>query len=161
HLHIPGPDPLTNPSGEARQKFYGRAVRGTPAIFFNGSPAVAGGGPREAAGDKDAGDRAASGPPLETHAPAAATATAGPTGRKTQIRAKVTKLPREGDTVRLRLVLVEEAVKYQGGNRLPTHHRVVRAMPGGPAGKEITAKAARHSATVDLAELRKDLKKYL
>src|SRR5262245_27716729 len=32
HLHIPGPDPLTNADSEARQKYYGDAIEGTPTI---------------------------------------------------------------------------------------------------------------------------------
>ncbi len=44
HLHIPGPDPLTNNDSEERQKYYGSAIRGTPSTFFNGKarPAAAG-----------------------------------------------------------------------------------------------------------------------
>ena len=30
HLHVPGPDPLTNPDSEARAEFYARFVRSTP-----------------------------------------------------------------------------------------------------------------------------------
>jgi hypothetical protein len=42
HLHIPGPDPLTNPTSLARAKFYG--VQSTPSTFFNGELAGKGGG---------------------------------------------------------------------------------------------------------------------
>src|SRR5206468_734917 len=34
HLHIPGPDPLTNKDSEARSKFYG--VQGTPTMVLDG-----------------------------------------------------------------------------------------------------------------------------
>ena len=36
HLHIPGPDPLTNKDSQSRQQYYGDEVSGTPAVFFNG-----------------------------------------------------------------------------------------------------------------------------
>src|SRR5207249_4679173 len=36
HLHIPGPDPLTNPDSDARQQFYGDVIEGTPTVLFNG-----------------------------------------------------------------------------------------------------------------------------
>ncbi len=42
HLHIPGPDPLTNPSSLARADFYG--VQSTPSTFFNGILTAPGGG---------------------------------------------------------------------------------------------------------------------
>src|SRR5205823_12071608 len=44
HLHIPGPDALTNEDTVARQRFYGKEVRGTPSIFFNGQSKAGGGG---------------------------------------------------------------------------------------------------------------------
>src|SRR5262249_7997514 len=44
HMHIPGPDPLTNPDNEARFEFYGDAVEGTPAVVMSGSPLESAGG---------------------------------------------------------------------------------------------------------------------
>jgi hypothetical protein len=45
HLHIPGPDPLTNPDAMAQQKHYGSEIPGTPSTFFNGRSEGGGGGP--------------------------------------------------------------------------------------------------------------------
>src|SRR5262249_34687999 len=36
HLHIPGPDPLTNPDSVARRGYYRDDIDGTPKILFNG-----------------------------------------------------------------------------------------------------------------------------
>src|SRR5262249_51347994 len=38
HVHIPGPDALTNPGTIARLRYYGDEVEGTPTILFNGKP---------------------------------------------------------------------------------------------------------------------------
>src|SRR4029453_194767 len=42
HVHIPGPDPMTNPSTEARWKYYLEKlpddVGGVPTALFNGQP---------------------------------------------------------------------------------------------------------------------------
>jgi hypothetical protein len=38
---------------------------------------------------------------------------------------------------------------------------VVRAMPGGPDGFKLTDKESKHTATVNLDELRKELNQYL
>lgn len=56
--------------------------------------------------------------------------------------------------VRLRLALVEESVRYFGGNGVRTHRRVVRAMPGGPAGLKLDRSDTKHAVTVNLAEVR-------
>ncbi|HEY3129390.1 MAG TPA: tetratricopeptide repeat protein, partial [Acidobacteriota bacterium] len=44
HLHIPQPDPLTNPSTEARAKFY--SVRGVPSVRIDGDTETGAGGDR-------------------------------------------------------------------------------------------------------------------
>ena len=44
HLHIPGPDPLTNHDTLGRKEYYGDAIGGTPAMFFNGRAEGSGGG---------------------------------------------------------------------------------------------------------------------
>jgi hypothetical protein len=63
--------------------------------------------------------------------------------------------------LKLRFVLVEEDVKYVGGNGLRFHHQVVRALPGGAAGTEIKTASFEHKVTADLAEIRKGITKYL
>jgi hypothetical protein len=63
--------------------------------------------------------------------------------------------------VKLRLALVQEWARYPGGNGLSYHSRVVRALPGGADGFALTKKSGKHTATVNLDELRKELKKYL
>ncbi len=45
HVHIPGPDPLTNPQSFQRYKYYGGNF-GTPTVFFDGKEKVTGGGPK-------------------------------------------------------------------------------------------------------------------
>ena len=53
HLHIPGPDPLTNADSAARQQYY-PDLRGTPSTYFNGkSEAYGGGGMGQAKGKYD------------------------------------------------------------------------------------------------------------
>ena len=63
--------------------------------------------------------------------------------------------------MRLRFALVEDVVRYKGGNNLPSHHYVVRALPGGAKGIALTEKSSKQTATIDLDELRGNLKKYL
>jgi protein-disulfide isomerase len=156
HLNIPGPDALTNADTEARQQYYGEEVGGTPTIFFNGKPGAGGGGPMSAGKAKYGEyrdiirpllDASATAPKLQAHATRK--------GDKLEILAEVSDLEQPSEKIRLRLALVEEQVRYVGGNGLRFHHRVVRAFPGGADGLPLTEKAAKHAVTLDLAELRK------
>jgi len=36
HLHVPGPDPLTNAESEARAKYYGEEIEGAPTSLLAG-----------------------------------------------------------------------------------------------------------------------------
>jgi hypothetical protein len=70
-------------------------------------------------------------------------------------------LEKPGDKVRLRFALVEEQVRYVGGNQVRFHHDVVRALPGGADGFPVKEKTTKQTASVSLAELRKNLSAYL
>ncbi len=161
HLHIPGPDPLANPDTEDRAQYYGEETRGTPAIFFNGKVGAPGGGGRDDAEEKFQEYRAVLGPLLEKTTALKLQAQAGRQGDKVTIKALVRGLDKPGDKMRLRLALVEDWVRYRGGNGLPYHHRVVRALPGGAKGWPLQGGESTQTATVNLAELRTSLHKYL
>lgn len=161
HLHVPGPDPLTNPDAETRSRFYEEAVRGTPTILINGRPGPEGGGAREDAPDKFEEYVEAITPLLEQQAKASLKLTASRKDDKIDISVEVDKLATTGEDVRLRLVLVEQEVLYKGSNGLTTHHHVVRAMPGGPDGTPLPAKSLKKNFTVQVEQLKKQLKDYL
>jgi hypothetical protein len=165
HLHIPGPDPLTNPSGEARWDYYRKLfegdVRGTPTTVFNGKPQAGGGGAIARAQTKYDEYRKIIDDLLEEPAKAAVTVAADLRGDALTVRAKVSNLAEPGEAKRLKFVVVEEKVRYAGGNRLRFHHVVVRAMPGGADGLALTQREGAHEATLQLGELRQELTKYL
>ncbi len=156
HLHIPGPDPLTNTDAIARARYY--AANSTPSTFFNGAKAAAGGGGMAGAENKYKQYIGVIDPLLETSTEVKIAGRAARSGDKVNIGVEVTG-PTEGLT--LRLLVVEETVKYVGGNNLRFHHQVVRAMPGGADGVAISDKTFKHAATVELGEVRKSLNKYL
>lgn len=163
HEHIPGPDPLANAQTQARMKYYAEVfasdVRSTPSTVFNGSPGAAAAGGRNAAQDKyDQFYNAIVGH-LDQAAGMTLKTSAVRKGDKIAIKAEVADLKDTGMSVRLRLILVEEKVSYKGGNGLETHHCVVRAFPGGLEGKPLTAKTVKQAVTLDVDELRQQLKK--
>ena len=163
HVHIPGPDPLTIPDTVARFDYYRKefpeAIRGAPTSVFNGKPQAGGGGEhgrgreqvqpvhgrdRRDAGEDDRGEDGREGDADR---------------RQDRHRLEVTE--GAGDDMRLRLLVVEESIRYVGSNQMRFHHHVVRAMPGGAEGVAIKDKAFKHTAATDLAEVRKELTKYL
>jgi len=161
HLHVPGPDVLTNPDSEARQEYYGKVIRGTPTILFNGKASAPGGGGPGAAQGKFSDYQIIIDPLLEKPGSVSLDAKAIRKGNKIHIQARTQDLDKPGDKIRLRLALVEDWVRYRGTNGMRYHSRVVRALPGGPEGLALTKKDAEHAVVVDLAELETKLTNYL
>jgi hypothetical protein len=161
HLHIPGPDPLTNPGTLARLKYYSKEVEGTPTILFNGKAEAGGGGFVPHAKAKYVEYRQVVDPLLEKPAPVKLEATAVRKGDKIHITATASGVDKPGDKVRLRLALIEEWVRYRGGNGLSYHHHIVRDLPGGAEGLALTKETGKQEATVDVDALRTKLVTYL
>ena len=164
HLHIPGPDPLTNADTIARQAYYGSEVRGTPSTFFNGKSQAGGGGAMADSENKYKEYRKTIEPALDSEKQADITLTATRSGDEVKIAATATATT--GDTskearTRLRLVLIEGSVRYTGFNKLRFHHNVVRAFPGGVEGKAFEKGEASVEASVKLSDLRKAQDEYL
>jgi hypothetical protein len=186
HLHIPGPDPLTNADSMARQKYYGSEVNGTPSTFFNGRSEAGGGGPMGNSQEKYDEYRAIIDKSLESVKGANIGVSAIQAGgqikivasadviengvdhrvdsepSKTNLKAKEKPKEERINFKRvLRLALTEESIHYVGGNKLRYHHHVVRALPGGPDGKELKDGKGKTEVTLKLADLKLDLEKYL
>jgi hypothetical protein len=166
HLHIPGPDPLTNPDTLARMDYYSKAfpddVGGVPTTLFNGKPQGGGGGGMGASEEKFKEYREIIDPILEKKSDVTVAAKAGRRGDVLELEAVVGGLKDTANDLKLRLLVVEESVHYVGGNGIRFHHHVVRVMPGGAEGVAVKdLKEGKHIARVDLAELRKERTKYL
>jgi len=162
HLHIPGPDPLTNDDTLARRSYYGTEVRGTPTTFFDGKRAGGSGGLMQHAEAKYNEYRAVIDPALETPKQAEITLTAARAGDELKIHATASAPGASTNAKpRLRLVLVEESVRYPGSNKLRFHHNVVRAFPGGAPGKAMEGGKGSVDVVVKLSDLRQAQKDYL
>ncbi|MCI0380744.1 MAG: hypothetical protein L0215_24435 [Gemmataceae bacterium] len=165
HIHVPGPDPMTNPDTEARWAYYresfAKEVRGVPCSIFNGKPAAYGGGGIANAEKKYASYREVIDPLLEDPAGAKLTAQTSCKGERIDIHVDVSGVGNGDSQKKLRILLAEETVRYAGSNKIRFHHNVVRAFPGGVAGKALTAASSKHKASIDLGELRGQLNKYL
>ena len=160
-------DPLSSPDGDARWNYYRRLFTDKtrsslePTAIFNGKEPKRIGGLVGMSKSCYQGFSeglsiwfdAEAGPKLKL--------TATEKEGKIDIQATVNDLEEPGKDKRLRLVLVEESVHYAGANGIRFHHRVVRSMPGGPAGFVLKEANSKQTATVDLAELKKQLADYL
>jgi hypothetical protein len=165
HMHIPGPDPMVNPDTIARWDYYRekfpKDITGTPSTIFNGKAInLRGGGPMGVSESKFNEYREVIDPLLEMKSPVVVTGKANRSGEKISIDVDV-KRESASDKLKLRLLVVEDVVKFVGGNSLRFHHHVVRGMPGGAGGVDLTGTEFHHAATADVAEVRSGLDKYL
>ncbi len=162
HMHIPRPDPLTAPDGEARAAYYGDQVGGTPTLFLAGRPMNIGGGPMQLAGRAYSQICKAIEPLLdkEPGVKLGLTVAKAEKGGFTA-KATVSDLATPGEKTALRFALAEERVRFAGGNGVRYHHLVVRAMPGGTKGFPLPKATAEQTVTFDPDEVRRTLAKYL
>jgi hypothetical protein len=133
HVHVPRPDPMTNPSTLARQTLYG--VTGVPSFYIDGvSDGKGGGGADEAR--KIYTDRIE--PLVDRRLAAKPDARialqATQAGGSVRVTVGVSGVAPTSRRLKLHLVLVEERVRYSGENGLRFHPMVVRAMAGKEAG---------------------------
>jgi hypothetical protein len=161
HLDIPARDALTNPVTEARRQYYGEDIDGVPAIVMDGKLSKISGGVRQDAAARYEQWLKALQPLLEREPTVKLQTEAVRKGEQIAISTSVRGPEKPGKKVKLRLALVEGWVRYQGGNGLAYHSRVVRTMPGGPEGVDLPREGARHTVTVDLDKLRAELSKHL
>lgn len=164
HVHVPRPDPMSNPDTVARSTAY--AVTGVPTLLVDGSGRMSGGGPREDAPRTYA--RLA--PLLEKAAATApdATLTLGVRAEAGQVRVSVEAAlapaaraaiaagsPNWGLVVRL--ALAETDLRYSGENGIRFHPMVVRALAEFP----MPAATFSGTHTFDVARLTPALQAYL
>jgi hypothetical protein len=163
HLHIPRPDPLTNPDTISRSRFYkdAGAAEGTPTLLINGKLGPDAGGPEERGPDAFDACADALESLLEQPAGAKIKLTAKQADNKIDIDAEVSEAAKTGEDVHLRIVLVEEEVSYTGGNKLPVHHHVVRSFAGSTTGTVVKGKTTKTKQTIDLDEVRTELNDHL
>jgi hypothetical protein len=137
HLHIPGPDPMTNTATEQRYKFYG-ANFGTPTVFINGIEKLRGGGPDVVQRSKFYQYRDAINNHLNNPADLSINMDFERTGEKIDIN--VTIEPRTQKKIRAQIfiALAEEHVEYSGSNGINPHAYVVRHVVENADEKAVT-----------------------
>ncbi|MBU6296388.1 MAG: hypothetical protein KJS91_17040, partial [Planctomycetes bacterium] len=160
HLHIPGPDPMTNAHSELRARYYG--VNSTPTMFLNGRQ-----GP-PTGGSKAGGQKA-----FESVVSSVGNSKRDPDSQKIIMEMTASK---QGDdhavsinfkgfeTHRahiLRVALVEDSVRYPGRNGQRIHHHVVRALLGDPKGIAPDGVQGSQSVKFNISAVKKEISEYL
>lgn len=160
HLPVSGPDPLMSQDGLERFESYG--LRAAPSVRVNGKAGPPVPGPAEQAEEKYKQMRKLVEEPLESAAPVklALTVTPGEKG-VTTAKATVNDLEAPGERTVLRFALVEPRVRFAGQSGVRYHANVVRAIPGGVKGFPLTKKSHEQTVTIDKAEVRAKLDKFL
>ncbi len=131
HLHIPRPDPMTNTDTKLRSEYYG--VNSTPTSIIDGTNVVNSGGQGIAARSKFAVYADAIDHILTTAAKASVKISAKIRRNKVSfaVSASVTNVRK---SYKLRIVLAEDGIRYQGANGIMEHRFVVRKMIRGAGG---------------------------
>lgn len=163
HMHIPGPDPMTNNDTVARFGYYGEKnsgqVRGTPTTLFNGKIAAGGGGGMENSKAKFEQYAAEIAKSQSEKSDVAITGNVSRNGDSLTIVAN-TEGVKDAKNLKLKVVLTEDNIKYVGGNGLRFHHHVVRHFVGGVAGSEVKEGKATKSLSLDLKTVQSEVAKY-
>jgi hypothetical protein len=169
HLHIPGPDPMTNADSNDRVSYYPE-FQGTPSVFFDGTAEGSGGGGMGASKSKYESYRKIIDRALANPSGATVNLKVSRDGDAFKVSATAEARPEQiakdsakvgGSKLKLRLAVIEDQIRYTGSNKLRFHHHVVRDMPGGAAGQSLKDGKVAYETTIKVADLRKDLEKYL
>ena len=159
HQHIPLPDPLANADAETRFAYY--EAEATPTVVLNGTQVQGIGGEfvysqlmYEELSKKV--DRVV-GSNLKISIQLSANAKDG----KLSLSAKVNGTKDLPQSVRLKLVLAEGEVHFDGRNEIKRHEMVVRYMPGGPDGIAPNEDSLSYEASLELGEIKQELVDYL
>jgi len=161
HFPFEAGEPLGTPEGEERFKLYQEGIRSIPGVFLNGKPLQVPAVGAQGAKAVYNGLRKLIEETLEKPATAKLAVTVTKDDKGFTAKANVTDLEKPGEKMFLRFLLVEERVRYVGGNGVRFHQNVVRAMPGGAKGTALTMKAQEVSAAFAPDDLRAKLTKYL
>jgi tetratricopeptide (TPR) repeat protein len=161
HLHIPLPDPMTNPATVDRGKYYG--VPGTPTPVVDGFRLPSAGGSRDMT--KGFYDRVNPKIESELESPAQAqiAVTGAVAGDIVKANVVVDQIKAPSPDLKLQIALTEEEVRYTGENGVRFHPMVVRSL----GGKEANGFGLSGSGpttiewTFDLKAMSEQLKKYL
>jgi hypothetical protein len=165
HMHIPGPDPMTNVDTQGRWTYYSKLfkeeIRGVPSSLFNGKPKSGGGGGMANSEAKYKDYAKILDGLFEEKSDYSIDGKATTDGNMVGFIVNVKGGEKTDEKVKVRVLLCEEEVRFPGGNGVRFHHQVVRSSFGKPEGFNL-GKEIKASVKLDelKAELNKELDKF-
>jgi tetratricopeptide (TPR) repeat protein len=160
HLHRPLPDPMVNSAALSRSAFY--AIDRTPTFIIDGEKDTKGGALREKASLVYDRIEPVIEKRLETAAEAELKLQAALEGAYVKVSATVAKVKSESKSLRLRIALVEDELRYSGENLVRIHPMVVRSLAGLKGGFAVNRSGPTSvEYTFDLKKISSELKSYL
>lgn len=150
HVHIPGPDPMTNPSTLKKYEYYGNNF-GTPTVFFNGTEKLTGGGSALLAKNRFYVYSYIIKKYLNEKSKYKISGSTKLANDNITLKLKIN--PNTPKNVELNIALVEKSIKYNGGNGIGKHFFVVRDLIDGTSNQ--------NSYNFSIKKLEKQLNNYL
>jgi len=161
HLHIPGPDPLTNPDSEARRQYYNSG--GTPTVFFNGKGKISGGGYELAI--RDLFNRYKKS--IEGYNNSKPITKIKVNGQISDdlisVQTELEYNSKPEVNLNLNIAIVEKSVNYTGGNGITKHAFVLRYLMTGTEGESIDFRddSFKYSDSIKISTIQNRQSKYL
>lgn len=165
HLHIPQPDPMTNPDSWERYTLYGGNF-GTPTVVIDGTQKIVGGGPLYLGQNRFNVYQHFIRRSLGKTPPVMIEGTAQLTGGKiaVEIQLHPTKKNQKNDrSIRLHIALIEKSIDYTGGNGITKHSYVVRKTLDGVQGisLKLSNDGEKITKVIELSQVERELQNYL
>lgn len=160
HLHIPAPDPMTNPSTQTRAQFY--EIKGTPSYGFDGKIVTGGGSKEETQRFYDDMKRQIEAG-LQKPAAARLDLSAAIKGPLVTVKAAVDDVKAKSSDLTLHIALLEHHITYSGQSGTRFHPMVVRSLGGEKSGGfKISASGKSNVEQIfDLQKISAELKSHL
>ncbi len=162
HVHIPAPDPMTNPQTFQRYLYYGGNF-GTPTVFIEGTEKITGGGPKFLMANRFHVYQYAINKFLNDKPVAALEGSAKLNSGIVNFSVNIKSDKKLGKNVNVHAALVEKSLQYPGGNGVTNNIFVVRALLEGAAGfpLKLENNKERINNSFDVDKIEKGLTAYL
>ncbi len=162
HVHIPGPDPLTNPNTFQRYMYYGGNF-GTPTAFINGTEKLTGGGPKFIVPNRFYVYKYCIDKFMDEKPEAQLSGSVQNTNDNVKINLHLKSGSKLGNNTTLHIALAEKDLNYAGGNGVVKQLFVVRNLIGGAYGLPIklNKESENFNESINVEKVEKSLTDYL
>ena len=162
HVHIPGPDPITNQSSFSKYGWYGGNF-GTPTVFLDGVENIGGGGPDFVAKNRASVYLYSLDKYLNEQPGVNITGSAVLQNDKVNLNLGIEQAKEDLSNCFVQIALIEKSIDYTGANGVNKHIYVVRHLVNNADGIKtaITGGKQTITETIDIAQVESGIKKYL